>query len=176
MKTNELRIGSWVIVKPFTQTIGDTTISQESPQICQITCIQKVGDSAVVQVNDNIVAPIPIEHIMGVPLKEKMLEKGGFLQSHNDRGTTFHIMEENGFVVKYTIEHWINTNVDKYKNQFHADKIGKIEFVHQVQDILHTFFRMELDCAFLRCADVVMHFEEGNPEPLAMNIKLADHE
>ena len=78
MKTNELRIGSWVIVKPFTQTIGDITMSQERPQTCQITCIQKMGDSAVVQVNDNIIAPIPIEHIMGIPLSEKILKKAGF--------------------------------------------------------------------------------------------------
>ena len=174
MKTSELRIGSWVIVKPFTQTVGNTTMSQEHPQICQITCIQKVGDSAVVQVNDNIIVPIPIEHIMGIPLSEKILNKGGFLQSHNDRGSTFHVMEDNGFVVKYTIEHWTKTTVDKYKNRFHADKIGKIEFVHQVQDILFTLLKMDFDFSFLRSADVTMHFEEGNPEPIAMNIKISD--
>lgn len=176
MKTIELRIGNWVIVKPFTQTINDVKMTQEHPQICQITGIRKMGDSAVVYVNDNIIAPIPIEYIMGVPLKERMLEKGGFLQSHNKFGNTFHIMEDNGFVVKYTIEHWTNTDSETYKNRFHADEVGKVEFIHQVQDILHTLFGLELDFSFLRCADIVMHFEESNPEPLAINIKISDDE
>jgi hypothetical protein len=35
---------------------------------------------------------------------------------------------------------------------------------------------MELDFSFLRCSDVVMHFEENNPDPIAMNITISDDE
>lgn len=175
MKTSELRIGNWVIVKPFTHVVNEVKMSHNRPQVCQITGIGKMGDSAVVYVNDNIIAPIPLEHVLGVPLSEKILKKGGFLQSHNDRGTTFHIMEENGFVVRYSIEHWTKTESEKFKNRFHADKIGKIEFVHQVQDILHVILGLELDFSFLRCSDVTLHFEECNPIPLAVMVKLLDN-
>lgn len=172
IKSHELRIGSWVIVMPFEHKVGETKILHSNWQVCQITSIQKHGDSCVLQVNDNILAPIPIEQVLGVPLSEEILEKGGFLQSHNKFGNTFHIMEDNGFVVKYTIEHWTNTDSEQFKNRFHADKVGKVEFVHQVQNILLSLFGIDLDFSCLRCSEVQLCFEEGNPVPVNIKIEL----
>ena len=172
MQINELRIGSWVVVRPFTQIVKDIEMSQIHPQVCQVTGIIRMGDSAIVYVNDNNIAPVPIKHIMGVPLTESMLEKGGFHKSRNEHGNTFHIIEDDGFSVRFTIEHWTKTDSEKYKNRFHADKVGKVEFVHQVQDILHALFGTKLDFSFLHCSEVVAVYEESNPnEPVAITIK-----
>lgn len=171
MKPNELRTGHWVVVKPFSQEFNGMIMTQSNPQICEVTSIHKLGDSTFVFVNDNILAAIPIEDVFGVPLTEDILNRAGFRRSFNEYGNTFHIMEDNGFVVKYTIEHWTNTNSEIYKGRFHADKIGKIESVHQVQDALFLFFGQELDFSFLRCANVTMNFIEGNCNPVGITIE-----
>jgi hypothetical protein len=179
MKTSELRIGSWVIVKPFTQTIGDTTMSQEHPQICQITCIQKVGDSAVVQVNDNIIVPIPIEHIIGIPLNEKILKKVGFDDSKYKKGYMgIEIM------AGLMISDFVLTKpgiLGNYQNHIAWEYrcgnytfFNQLKHVHNFQNLFISMVGIELDFSFLLCADVVMNFEEGDPNPI-IKIKLSDN-
>lgn len=181
MKTNELRIGCWVVVKPFTQTIGDTKMSQEHPQICQITCIQKVGDSAIVQVNDNIIAPIPIEHIMGIPLTEKILKKAGFDDSEYKKGYIGIEIKAGAMISDFVLTKPRMLG-DFQKNIAWEYRCGNLPFfnqlecVHDFQNLFSSTVGTELDFSFLRCADVVMHFEENNPDPIAMNITISDDE
>lgn len=181
MKTNELRIGGWVIVKPFTQTIGDTTMSQERPQICQVTSITKIGDSVVVYVNDNLIAPIPIECLCGVPLSEKILKKAGFDDSEYKQGYIGIEIKAGSMISDFVLtKPGMLGEFQKYITwEYQCGNLpffNQLEHVHDFQNIFTSTVGTELDFSFLRCADVVMHFEESNPEPIAMYIKLADHE
>ncbi|OAV64188.1 hypothetical protein Barb6XT_02897 [Bacteroidales bacterium Barb6XT] len=90
------------------------------------------------------------EYIEGVPLTDDILKKSGFRGGYNGRRQIgyFHILDENGFSAKFTIEHW--TKTENHNERFHADHIGKIEFVHQLQNLLSVMYDIELDFSFLK--------------------------
>lgn len=173
MKTIELRIGNWVIVKPFTQTINDVKMTQEHPQICQITGIRKMGDSAVVYVNDNIIAPIPIEYIMGVPLIEKVLLNIGFeLVLDSEFTKRLDLIKDARFDYLINKQNKVLSGIRFKGNTF----FNEVKCLHHLQNLFFDLTCQEIDGSCLRRADIVMHFEESNPEPLAINIKISDDE
>lgn len=84
--------------------------------------------------------------IQPIPLTEEMLLKFPvFHKSRNQFGTTFHIMEDEcDYIVKHTIEHWTETDNPKYKDRFHWVGIGKIEFLHELQNLYKALTKNDL--------------------------------
>lgn len=106
-----------------------------------VECLEGIGPETYLRLE-------PIE------LTEDWLVRLGFLKGLGKYGNTFCILEDNGFVSMFTIEHW--TNVDdnsKFKNFWycrHMLKDNKLKYVHQVQNIFHSLTDCELELSPLQ--------------------------
>jgi len=81
-------------------------------------------------------------------LNEELLLKLGFKQAVGKWGNDFHILEKDGFICMFTIEHWTDTKEDsKFKNHWHCKyqlNGNKLKYVHEVQNLFFSLCGEEL--------------------------------
>ena len=79
-----------------------------------------------------------IKNIQPIPLTSHWLLKLGFHKSKNPNGDDcYHILNDDGFSVDFTVEHWTNPDINiKYHNHFHIFAVRrKIKYVHELQNL-----------------------------------------
>lgn len=131
IQANELRMGN--------------LISHPHHENCIVSKIYR--DSISVIIHDNVYT-FSNRLLSPIPLTEEILIKFGFQQSKGKYGPSFHIMEDNGFVVMFTVEHWTDTEENsKWKNHWHVFgllKGNKMKYVHQLQNLFFVLTGEEL--------------------------------
>ena len=137
MKTSELRIGNYVSVhKGFEMMV--TSIFTDEVYLDFIPPVVNEGDVWISNIKD----------VQPIELTEDHLLKLGFKMSKGKWGNDFHILEKDGFICMFTIEHWTDTKEDsKFKNHWHCKyqlNGNKLKYVHQLQNLYFALTGEEL--------------------------------
>lgn len=83
-----------------------------------------------------------------IPLTPEWLVRFGFLQGKGKWGNDFYILNEDGFTVMFSVEHW--TDVEEtsvWKNHWFTKGLlnkNKLQFVHQLQNLFFALTGKEL--------------------------------
>ena len=131
LQVSELRVGNWA-------------------SICKVEYIHqnKPSDWHTVEMCLDFLYDIDRDYLIArpIPLTEEWLEKFGLLKGGNKYGNTFHVMNDDGFSAKYTIEHWTDEEAGIHKGKFHWVGIGgaPLEYVHQFQNLYFALTGQEL--------------------------------
>ena len=146
-QANELRIGNILMDNGF-EAISDSTDIMDS--VVSITSIWDSGklDYYIGRKVGEIYENESIKEFSPIPLTEDWLVRFGFRQSKGKYGANFHIMEDNGYIVMFTVEHWTDCEDDsKWKNHWHVGgllKGNKLQYVHQLQNLYFALTGEEL--------------------------------
>jgi hypothetical protein len=137
INANELRIGNW---------IADYEADSSSVGHFQVEQLTKyVGSEIWIVYRNN---SIKSKEVSPIELTEEILLKCGFIQSKNNYGNTFHVLDENGFTAMFTVEHWTKTEENsKWKNNWHTTgllKGNKLKYLHQLQNLYWCLTNEEL--------------------------------
>jgi hypothetical protein len=134
IKASELRIGNLL---EFSNGIEPAKIVMVGRRFFSSAAIEKED-------GDFNVTP----YYRGIPLTEEWLIRFGFLQGKSKYGNDFSILNEDGFTVMFSIEHWIDVEeTSVWKNHWHTKGLlnkNKLQFVHQLQNLFFALTGKEL--------------------------------
>jgi len=130
MTVNELRIGNWINIQGnFKKVLGIDYLHKEH-----------------LIISDGY---YQLDWCEPIPLTEEILLKCGFRMGKGKWGNTFSIMESNGYVCMFDVEHWTDTDVNsKYHNYWHTRGLlngNKLKHLHQLQNLYFALTNQELN-------------------------------
>ncbi len=125
MKSNELRSGNIILENGKIIRVNGTVIKN----LEQYELAERIFDE-----------------YQPVLITEDILRKCKQLrESYDEFGPTFHLMEDNGFVVKYTIHHYTKEDLKSFKNKFWFFREREVKYLHDLQNLFFAKEQIELE-------------------------------
>ena len=144
------------MIRPVNDYRIGNLVLDEDGELCKIEqlssekmeCFQQVSNIE----NKSCISTKYPSNIYAIALTEEWLLKLGFKKSKGKWGNDFHILEKDGFICMFTIEHWTDTQEDsKFKNHWHCKyqlNGNKLKYIHQVQNLFFALCGEELVFSF----------------------------
>ncbi len=143
IKSNELRVGNWVICDPYTEITERGNKASHCGHLGKVSGIQTMGDKTLVFVNDNLFAPLPLDKIRGVPLVSALLCFDFSSRQHSD-GDYHHTLIKNKDIGL----------LERPMGCYYLPGHGGVGSVHTLQNVLWDWFKQDVSFDCLYRADV----------------------